>query len=109
MFRRSLVRGGGETGVAAATPSAVGHQEPLPGSGEVVQLLSGFGVVHDRADRRLKVDRLPFVPGAVAAFAMASALGLVLGVETEMKKGVLVLTGDKINIPAAPAIAAART
>src|SRR5437867_319521 len=109
MFRRRLVRGGGETGVAAAAPASVCYQEPLAGRGEVVELLSALGVVDHRADRRLELDRLPLVPAAVAALAMASALGFMLGVETEMQKGVLVLSGDQINVPAAASIAAART
>src|SRR5258708_1192219 len=49
------------------------------------------------------------VPGGFVALAMGSGLGLVLGVETERKKRVLVLAGDEINIAAAAAIAAART
>jgi hypothetical protein len=49
------------------------------------------------------------VPGAVAALAVASALGLMLRVESEMKKGILVLTGDQVDIAAAAAIAAAGT
>src|SRR5712692_271694 len=69
MLQRSLVRGRCETGVAPATPAAVGDQEPLARSGEVVQLFSRFRVVYHCADRRLELDRLPLVPGAVAALA----------------------------------------
>src|SRR5262249_45565992 len=109
MLRRSLVGGGSETGVASATTAAVCDQKPLARSSEVVQFLAGFRVVYHRADRRLQLDRLPLMPGAVAALAMASALRLVLGVETEMKKRVLMLAGNEIDIAAAAAIAAART
>src|SRR5258708_1639196 len=63
MFRRGLVRGGGETRVAPATSAAVRDQESLARSGEVVQLFSRFRVVYHRADRRLELDRLPLVPG----------------------------------------------
>jgi hypothetical protein len=103
------VRGGGEAGVAAAAATRASNQEPLPRRGEVVQLLSRIGVIDHRADRRLELNRLPLVPGAVAALAVASALGLMLRVESEMKKGILVLTGDQVDIAAAAAIAAAGT
>src|SRR5262249_27456318 len=89
--------------------AAVCDQEALARRGEVVQLFSRFGVIYHRADGRLKLDRPPFVSGAIAALPMASALSLVLGVETEVKQSVLVLTGDEINIAAATAVAPART
>ncbi len=46
--------------------------------------------------------------GAVAAFAVASALGLMFGIETELEERVVVFAGHQSDIAAAAAIAAAR-
>ena len=51
----------------------------------------------------------PSRAGAVAALAVPAALGLVLGVETEMEQRVVVLAGDQYDVAAAAAVAAART
>src|SRR5439155_12343437 len=107
-FRGRLVCRGGEARVAASTPAAAGYEEPLAGLGKIVQLLPGLGVVDHRSNRRLHVNRLPLVSGAIAAFAMASTLGFVLGVETEMEESILVRTGDEVDITAAAAFAATR-
>ena len=52
---------------------------------------------------------MAFGAGAVAAFAVAAALGLVLGVETELEQGIGVLAAHQGDIAAAAAIAAAGT
>ncbi len=76
---------------------------------EIVQLLAGRFVVDHGADRHLDFDRLPFGAGAVAAFAVPAALGLVLRIEAKLQQRVLMLVGHQHNVAAAPAIAAART
>jgi len=85
VFCWRLMRGGREARVAAAPASTFGQQEALAGGGEIVQLFATFGVIHDGPDRRLQFDRLAFVPRPIAALAMPPALGLVLGIEAEMK------------------------
>ena len=77
------------------------------GLGEIVQPLAGGFVVDHRAHRHLHVDRCAFRAGAVAAFAVPSALGFMFGIEAELQQGVLVLAGDQDDVAAAAAIAAA--
>src|SRR5579862_7836076 len=105
----SLMGGSGEACVAAATPASLSHQEPLARCSEVVQLFARLGVVNDRADRCLQLDRLAFMAGAVAALAMTAALGFVLGIEAEMEQRILVRSRDQVNVAAASAVAAAGT
>jgi hypothetical protein len=50
---------------------------------------------------------MPFLAGAVAAFAMASALGGVFGVEAEMEESIEVRVGLDEDVAAASAVAAA--
>ena len=49
------------------------------------------------------------MPGAVAAFAVTSTLGFVLGIETEMQQRVLVPAGDQVDVASAAAISTARS
>ena len=46
---------------------------------------------------------------AIAAFAVAAALGLMFGIKAEMEKRVVVLAGDQGDIAAAASVAAAGT
>src|SRR5207245_1061565 len=104
---RGLVSGGGEARIAPAALAAARDHEPVAGFGEVVQQLSAFGVVDDSADRSGHFPRGAVTALPVTAFAMASALGLVLGVEAEMEKRVVVLAGGQNHVAAAAAVAPA--
>ena len=75
--------------------------------GEIVQHFAGSDVVNHRADRHRDLEGVAFAPGAIAAFAVTSAFGLVLGVETEMEEGVVMLARDEDDVAAAAAVAAA--
>ena len=46
---------------------------------------------------------------AIAAFAMTSALGFMLGVKAEMQQRVVVLAGDQDHVAAVASVAAAGT
>ena len=84
------------------------HHEPFARLGEIVQQLARREIVDQRAHRNGQVDRRAIASRALAAFAMASALGLVFRIEAEMQQGIVMRTRDKNNVPAATAIAAAR-
>src|SRR5947209_16294852 len=92
-FARRLVRGGSKVLVAAAAAAAVRDDDALIGPGKIVQALAGVRVVHDGADRDLEQHVFTFAPGAVGTFTVPSALGLVLGIETEMDERVMPLAG----------------
>src|SRR5439155_17111372 len=51
-------------------------------------------------------DIVAFASALVAAFTVASTLGLVLGIETEMHQRVVTLAGLHVHVAAAAAIAA---
>ncbi len=107
VLRRSLVRGCREAGVAASAAPALGHDEAVAGNREIVQLFAGFGIVDDRANGGGNFLRSTVVPGLVAAFAVASALRFVLGIEAEVQQRIVVGAGDHGHVAAAAAIAAA--
>src|SRR5262249_12856282 len=104
VFRRSLMRRSSESGISTAAATASGDQKPLAGNCEIVQLFVGVLVVNYGANWRFQLDRLPLVARAIAALAVAAPLGFVLRVETKMEEGVLVRTGDQIDITAASAV-----
>src|SRR5207249_3168848 len=100
--------GGGEMLVALAALTAESHREALTGVGEIAEALAAHLVVHHGAHRQLELDAVAVGPCAIAAFAVASALRLMLGVKTKLQESILVLGGNHNDIAAAPAIAAAR-
>jgi hypothetical protein len=95
--------------VAPASFAALGDAELLARMREVVKAFAGRFVVDDGADRHLDFERGAFGAGALAAFAVASALGLVLGVEAKLEQGVGVLAAHHDHVAAAAAIATARS
>ena len=102
-----LVGGGGEARVALAAAAAARHHEALAGLGEIAQALAGGFVVDHRAHRHVEFDGMALGAGAVAAFAVAAALGLVLRVEAELQQRVFMRIGHQDDVAAAAAIAAA--
>jgi len=109
MFGRCLVGRGSETGIAAPAFSPTSNQKAIACVSEIVQLLTGIGVIDYGADRHFQVDRFAFLAGTIAALAVTAALRFVFGIEAEMQQRIDVLAGDHIYVAAAPAIAAAGT
>src|ERR1700757_1372335 len=73
---------------------------------EIVHQLTRKLVVDHRAHRNFEHDVLALAARLVRAFAVASALGLVLGIEAEMDQRVVALAGFHDDVAAAPAVAA---
>ncbi len=107
VFRRRLMRGGRETGISTSAASTVRDDEAIAGSGEIVKQLAGVGVVDHGANGSRDFFGFAIVPGAIAAFAVASALGFVLGIKAEVEKSVVMLGGDHDDVASAPAVASA--
>src|SRR5580658_6933606 len=103
----SLMRGRGEVLITAPATAAASNDEPFAGLREIVQLFAGVVVVDDGPNRHGNIFRRPVAAGALAAFAVPSSLGFMLGIETEMQQRVVVFARDKNHIAAVPAIAAA--
>src|SRR5215471_882342 len=103
------MRRGGEARIPTSAAPTARYQESLTRGLKVVQQFVSIGVIDDRTHGSLDIDRPAFVPGSVAAFAVPSALGFVLGVKTKMEKGVLMRRCDQIHVAATAAVAAART
>ena len=74
-----------------------------------MQQFPGFVVVHEGADRNFQDNVFPFATGLVGAFTVASAFGLVFGVEAEMNQRIVALAGLHDDVATASAIAAPRT
>src|ERR1019366_7817949 len=99
----------GEVLVAAPAFAALGDTESLSRMGEIVDTLARGFVVDHRAHRHLDLQRFALGAGALAAFAVAPALRLVLRVEAELEQGIGVLARHHDDIAAAAAVAPART
>ena len=76
---------------------------------EVVHHLARHLVVDDGSDRHLQHDALALAAGFVGAFAVASALGLVFGIEAEVHQRVVALARLHHHVATMTAIAAGRT
>ena len=108
VLARRLMGGGGEASVAASAAPAASDDDALIGAGKIVQALAGSVVIKDGADGDFEHDVVAFASALIAAFTVASALGLVFRVEAEMHQRVVALAGFHVNVAAAPAIAAGR-
>src|SRR5437660_708895 len=108
VLARRLMGGGGEAGIAASAAPAAGDDDALIGAGKIVQAFAGSVVIKDGADGDFEHDIVAFASALIAAFAVASALGLVLRVEAEMDQRVVALAGFHVDVAAAAAVAAGR-
>src|SRR5581483_4791343 len=102
-----LVGGGLELGVAATATAAASNDHALIGTAEIVNDFPGCVVVNDGADGNFEDDVRAFAAGAIRAFAVASALGVVFGVEAEVDERVVALAGFHDDVAAASAVSAA--
>ena len=100
------MRGSLELGITPATPSAAGNHESVVGVREVMHLLAGVGVVNDGSDGDFEQNVFALAPGFIRAFAVASALSLVFGIEAEMNQRVVSLARFHDDVAALTTIAA---
>ena len=84
-----LVGGCREVLVAAASASTAGDDNGFVGASEVVDEFAGLVVVEEGADRNFVGGGFCGGAGHVGAETVATALGLVLGVEAEVDEGVV--------------------
>ena len=108
VLARRLMHRSGKARIAASTAAAAGNHHALIGRREIEHLLARFLVVHDRPDRNFQKNVFAFAPGLVRAFAVASALGFVFGIEAEMHQRVMPLAGFHDHVSAFAAVAARR-
>src|SRR4029077_10314625 len=108
VLTRRLVRAGGKVLIAASAAPAVRHHHALVRLREIVQALAGLFVIHNSADRDLEHHAFAVAPGAVGAFAVTSALTLVLRVETEVDQRIVALARFQADVAATAAVAAGR-
>ena len=106
MLAGGLMGAGGEVLVAASSASAAGDDDGVAGLGEVVDELAGLVVVEDGADGDVEGGVLTGGAGHVGAKAVATAVGLVLGVEAEVDEGVVTEGGSHEDVAAVAAVAA---
>src|SRR4051812_12875224 len=104
-----LVGRGSEPRVASAAASTFGHGETLARLGEVEELFPAIGVVDDGPDGHGHLYVVALATSPVTAFAVAATFRVVLGVEAEMQKSVVVRVCDHDDVPAAATVSAART
>src|SRR5206468_1381176 len=69
-------------------------------------LLSGIGVVENRAHWHLQDYVCAFPPGAIRAFSVTSPLGFVFGVETKMHQRIMTLAGFHNDVATLAAVSA---
>src|SRR5579862_3132365 len=106
VLARRLVHRCGEASVAASAAPAAGNHKFLIGLGKLESLFSGLIVVHNRADRNLEQHVAAVASGFVGAFAVTPAVGLMLGIETEMHQRVVPFAGLHDDVSALAAVSA---
>src|SRR4051794_35059953 len=89
-----------ESRIAPATAASLGHGKAVAAPGEVVQQLSGLGVVHNGSDRHWNGHRYAFASRAIAALAMPAPLALVLRVIAQVQQRVVVFAGLEHDVAA---------
>src|SRR5579872_4140517 len=109
MFGGRLVSRRGEVLIAPAASAAARDHERIARGCEIVEQFACRLVVDQRPDRNGQLDGMSLAAGLVAAFAVTAALGLVLGIKTEMEQRVVVVARFHDDVAAAAAVAAART
>jgi hypothetical protein len=95
--------------IPPAAASTARDHEFLANDREIVDRLSGVLVVDNRSYRDREFDMLGIAALFVAAFAMAAAIGLMLGIEAEVQQRVVVGRSNHVYIASATAVAAAGT
>src|SRR6185437_1418287 len=109
MFARGLMSAGGKVLVAASAAAAVRHDDSLIRPGKIMDLLACIFVVHNGSDWHFQHNALAIATGAVGAFSVTSALGLVFRIKAEMHQRVVALTGFHDHVATATAVAAGGT
>src|ERR1019366_1421859 len=109
VLARGLMNRGSEAGIAATAATAARHHHALVGMGEVMHHLAGHFVVNDSSDGDLQHHAFALAAGFVGTLAMASALGLVFGIEAEVHQGVVALARFHHHVATMTAIAAGGT
>src|ERR1035437_8913927 len=99
----------GEAGIAATAATAVRHHDAFVGMGEVMHHFAGHLVVNDGSDGHFQDDAFALAARFIGAFAVASALALVFGIEAEVYEGVVAFARFHHHVAAMAAIAARRT
>src|SRR5580700_5169676 len=108
VFARRLMHGSGKASIAASTAAPTGNHHALIGRRKIENPLARFLVIHDRSDRNFEENIFPFAPAFIRAFAMASALGLVFGIEAEMDQRVMPFAGLHDHVSAVATVATGR-
>ena len=71
-----------------------------------MHLLSGVGVVQNRAHRHFQSNVYAFTSGAVGTFAVTSPLGFVFRIEAKMDQGVMTFAGLHNDVATLAAVSA---
>src|SRR5271166_2846760 len=108
MLARRLMHRSCETRVASPPAAAASDYHALIGRGKVEDLFAGLFIVDDCSHGDFENYVRTFAPGFVRAFAVASALGLVFGIEAEVDQRIVALAGLHDHVAALAAVAARR-
>jgi len=92
--------------VATASAASAGDDDLFVGVSEVVDELAGVVVVEQGSDGNFEEGVLASEAGHVGAEAVASALGLPLGIEAEVDQGVVGEGAGHEDVAAVAAVAA---
>src|SRR5512142_662287 len=106
MLARSLVRRRRKVLVPAPPTAATCNHQPIVGFLKIVNQLAGVFVINQRSDRNFQNDVFTLGARAIRPLTVPAALRLVLGVEAEVDKRVVLLARFHDDVAAAAAIAA---
>src|SRR5690554_57377 len=106
---RSTVHTGLEAGIAQTMESALGHQQPLTGLGQVTDDLLGSGIHHSGTHRNAQHHVLALGAGAIGAATVLAPLGVEPAGIAVVDQGVEVGIGFQIDGAAITTITTVRT
>src|ERR1700716_4148045 len=93
VFARSLMYGGGETGIAASTASTASDYDALVGACEIKYFLAGVIVINNGSYRDFEENILALAPRLVRAFTVTPALGFVFRIKAKVHQRVVAFAG----------------
>jgi len=101
---RSLVGGGSEPGIPPTSPTAPGHEQPVPPFQELPQEHAGLDISDHRARRHSDLDGFSGASGTIAPLTMLAPLSFVVEPAGDVQQGGQLGIGHENHVPSLPSV-----